>query len=441
MGYARTLQKTAIRSDLVMDDSSIVEIVEPDTLVRVLSQAVDSETVIWDEIETLSGQHGYIQDLKLQHMNDSEAQNYLDAYYALSVTPDPVPAFRGFAMTTNRAALRSVPGSSEADITEILEAQTLVTVTSQQLDSNGNVWSHIHTFNDLEGFIQDSSLRRLTAQEVNDLLLNQTQTEIEEVPSVINEASAPTQAYGTVLEDHTRIHLSPDARSVILQERPANTVVYVTGQTSDVNGNTWYQVTASGQSGYLQSSHIHILTPEEIAAYLTTPVPSPVNAPEATVIPAETPQNWITQVPIVWTSTETPLYESPTPIPETAQPLITEPPVSTVLPQETSQDLRETVQDEPDRSVLLWILAGAVIAAGCIIAIIVSSVRRRRAAMALIAKRRLEAKRDAEDANWVIQRNTSMAPHTSDSAPDVQNASRPGRHSKPVSNDDDHPET
>ena len=122
MGYARTLQKTAIRSDLVMDDTSIVEIVEPDTLVRVLSQAVDSETVIWDEIETLSGQHGYIQDLKLQHMNDSEAQNYLDAYYALSVTPAPVPAFRGFAMTTNRAALRSVPGSSEADITELLEA-------------------------------------------------------------------------------------------------------------------------------------------------------------------------------------------------------------------------------------------------------------------------------------------------------------------------------
>ena len=73
--------------------------------------------------------------------------------------------------------------------------------------------------------------------------------------------------YAITIGDGVYVRNWPSSSSVIIDELPANKVVYVTGQTY-VNEIAWHMTQYDGTSGYIRADMLRMMTRNEIAAYL-----------------------------------------------------------------------------------------------------------------------------------------------------------------------------
>ena len=73
--------------------------------------------------------------------------------------------------------------------------------------------------------------------------------------------------YAITIGDGVYVRNWPSSNSVIIDELPANKVVYVTGQTY-VNEVAWHMTQYDGTSGYIRADMLRMMNRNEIAAYL-----------------------------------------------------------------------------------------------------------------------------------------------------------------------------
>ena len=200
-----------------------------------------------------------------------------------TATPEP---YQGYALTTHTTALRT--GISESDMTILhdLEANTLVRVVNQIVDSNtGEVWSIVSTLNNQAGFMLDSALRYISDKEAQPYI-----DFWEEVNREPDPTSLPTntpepmqlQGYGVTVGDGVPFRQMTSEFSRIIDHLDEGTMVYISGQTAGED-QYWHSVNYDGRWGYIRVDLVRMLTIAEEEAYLesllASPTPATTNLP------------------------------------------------------------------------------------------------------------------------------------------------------------------
>ena len=80
--------------------------------------------------------------------------------------------YSGYALTKRSIALRYEVSNDDSTILQRLDTSTLLNVYGQVYDEAGTAWSRVSTLDRTEGYVVDSSLRYINAQEA-EYYLNQ----------------------------------------------------------------------------------------------------------------------------------------------------------------------------------------------------------------------------------------------------------------------------
>lgn len=194
-----------------------------------------------------------------------------------TATPTPAPYY-GYALTTQRVALRTTIGNRETDILMLLEPNTLVVVTQPGYDpATGEPWSVVTTLDFAMGMLPDSSLRRINDQEAKYYLDLWEQAQATPIPTLPPTSTPePVQIHGLAASvgDHVPYRNMPSEFSVIMGELMQDEVVYVSGQQY-VDNMAWHLVQYGSQWVYVRADMLRMLTREEEDAYLSQPDETP----------------------------------------------------------------------------------------------------------------------------------------------------------------------
>ena len=203
---------------------------------------------------------------------------------APTATATPVPYF-GYALTTQRVALRTSISKDDGSIIATLEKNTLVRVTQPGYDTDGTPWSVVTTLDNMNGMLPDSSLRRITDEEAKFYIDQWAETHATATPTFTPTPSpvpAQVQGYAVPIGDGVPYRLMPSSLSVILGYLMSDEVVYVQGQEY-AEGVVWDVVQYGGQWVCVQADLLRMMTREEELDYLTQSqkTPEPTLAVEA----------------------------------------------------------------------------------------------------------------------------------------------------------------
>ena len=297
-GYALTTTNVAIRSQVNGGDETILRLADMKELVMISGQEFANGST-WSLVTTLDGSSGYIPDANLRHINNEEAQYYIDLWndaHATAIptnvpTPTPtaaptqVPAqYAGYALTTNTVALRTEISTADETILRTLQKSELVMVTGQSY-ANGESWSLSTTLDNVSGYIPDGSLRRINNEEAAyylDLWAKEHPTATPTMAPVTPEP-AKISGYAYTVGDDVYFRHQATSMASIIDVLSKDVVVYVRDQDYQ-SGEAWHVVQYDGQWGYIRADMLRMMSVQEENAYLdslTTPEPTP----EATIAP------------------------------------------------------------------------------------------------------------------------------------------------------------
>ncbi|MEA5013809.1 MAG: MucBP domain-containing protein [Candidatus Limiplasma sp.] len=275
IGYALTLDQTALRNDAKMSDDTIFATLPKDTLLYINGQ-FDQGNILWSSAQMRLGKDrksGVVPDTALKHITDAEAQAIIAKYEKDNATPTPTPTptptrepaqLTGYYITIGG----SVPMRNVTD--EYAEAKTwlpidTVVYVSGQLYNKGIGW-HISTHNGLMGYIRADQLRKMSDAEVQAYLNSQTQP----TPT----PAATPQPY----DPYAKSSYAYATKSVNFRQTPNGTKIKTLNQyafmlvlgTKQVNGVTWYNVNQSGTVGWIHGDFIHVLNLTELSSFLNS---------------------------------------------------------------------------------------------------------------------------------------------------------------------------
>ncbi len=272
IGYALTLDQTALRKDAQMKDETIFATLPKDTLLYINGQ-FNQDNILWSSARMELGEDrksGVVPDSALKHITDAEAQAIIDQYnkdHAPPPTPKPTqePAqLTGYYITVGSGVpLRNVT-DEYAEAKAYLPIDTVVYV-SGQLYHQGMGW-HISTYNGQMGYIRLDQLRKLSDAEVKayqDSLVKPTPT-----------AAATPQPY----DPYAKSSYAYATKSVNFRQTPNGTKIKTLNQyafmlvlgTRQVNGVTWYNVNQSGTVGWVHGDYLHVLNLTELSSFLNS---------------------------------------------------------------------------------------------------------------------------------------------------------------------------
>ncbi len=205
---------------------------------------------------------------------------------APTASPSPTP-YAGYALTTRVTPLRTGISSSDMTIQQNLEAGELVKVFGQvQSGDTGDTWSIVTTLGGQSGYIQDSSLRRITDKEAEPYIALWEEQHKTPTPTVFVTATPePPQisGYAVVLGEAVPFRQMASEYSRIIDNLAAGTIVFISGQTAG-EGQYWHNVLCDNQWGYIRYDLVRMMTVAEEEDYIEnqhqTPTPVPtVSAP------------------------------------------------------------------------------------------------------------------------------------------------------------------
>ena len=193
-------------------------------------------------------------------------------------TETPVP-YRGYALTTNQAALRVNVSMTDDAILQTLPAQTLLDVKAETM-VDGVSWAHAQVVgSENVGYIPMSSLKTISNDEAA-FYRNQIFTTPE-----VTASPSPEQVtgYAMTLGDGVPMRNYPDTNGEIITLLPYTSVAYVFSQ--QYSDAAWHLVQYNGMWGFIRQDQLRMMSPEEVAAYEEsmiggTPTPSPAPTPE-----------------------------------------------------------------------------------------------------------------------------------------------------------------
>ncbi len=320
-GYAVTLGDGVYLRDYPASAGMIRSELNAGRVLYVTGQFYENGT-IWHQVYD-EGVWGYVRADMLRMMNEAEVKAYNEK---LIVTAEPViietPApFTGESMSSYgyvTAATASLCSNASADASVIASLKQYAFCLIQSMTNDGTqVWYKVW-INGNEGYVSSNYFKQLTADELTqflnspeyqeginankadentdlsnyimdaeDWLMNEW-NDVHNTDNVIPYVQ-PTpepyqrQGYAITIGDGVYVRSYPDATSMILNELPANKVVYVIGQTYQ-DEVAWHEVVNNGEWGYIRADMLRIMSESEVEAYINninnTPEPTPDITPE-----------------------------------------------------------------------------------------------------------------------------------------------------------------
>ena len=198
------------------------------------------------------------------------------------VTQSPVPPiYVGYAVTTQQTALRTGADTKDESILATLPQETLVMALGQTHVS-GITWHNVDVYGTGQsGFVPDSALRRINAQEADyyKRRLQPTATVAPPPTRVPDQVSG----YAITLGDNVPMRNYVDPNAQISRVLPANTIVSVRGQEYAM-GETWHLVQSGANYGFIRADQLRMLNNLESQAYIES-LRQPTPTPMATLAP------------------------------------------------------------------------------------------------------------------------------------------------------------
>lgn len=188
-------------------------------------------------------------------------------------TPPEVSASGYIILTKGNVNLRKTPAGTSIIW---LQKNKIYPITGPIINQGGYLWYFVsaegHT-----GYLRSDCVRQLTDAEVAQYLAGQTPNPGTVIP--------PLTATGYVMidYDHTNLRTAPSTSGGLARQVLRGTVLpYQMTMTS--GGTTWHLLTDAGADVYVLAKYAHIMSAEEVAAWLATQTPG-AQTPD----PAQTP--------------------------------------------------------------------------------------------------------------------------------------------------------
>jgi hypothetical protein len=271
VGYALTSARTAVRRGIDRGDESIIETVEPSTLVLISAQTyVGSEC--WDSVSVLSsGNSGFMEDARLRRINNEEAKYYLDQIkQTATVAPaeTPVP-FTGYAKTLGSNVPLRTFMDTNAQIVTIMSANSVVNVFMQET-VNGETWCQIQ-YGPYYGYVRRDMIQQMNDWEIQGYLesLKSPTPTPAATPTAAPITGNSLSSYGYVSRD--RVNLRKDATKTSSSLRLMSQYAFALVMGTETNSEgTWYHILQNGTEGYVLSTYFKTLTINELSQFLTS---------------------------------------------------------------------------------------------------------------------------------------------------------------------------
>ena len=294
----------ALRTEpYTIKSNTVIRRVQKGGVVYMLSAEYNSSGESWTRV-IVDGREGYMKSEFIDVLTPAASQAYAASVGATPVptvtpTPSPTESFvqfitpvpvtptpvTGYAVTRWETDLRTGIGSGEMTLTT-LASEELVIVSDNYVNGSGETWSYVRTLDNLAGFVPTSALRQVTQQEADWRIDYWHQLNATPVPTALT-TNTPVpeqqQGYGLTTADNVPLRRMSSEQSRIVDYLPYNTVVYITGQTY-ADGVIWQNVAVDGQSGYIRSDLVRLMTEREETAYLNT-----FNTAVPTITPTSNP--------------------------------------------------------------------------------------------------------------------------------------------------------
>ena len=201
------------------------------------------------------------------------------------VTETPAP-YTGYAVTTSTVALRTEISTADTTIITTLPENTLINITAQSIDSaSSSVWSRGTTLDNQQGYVPDSALRHITAQEAKYYIDQWNDAHATATPATATSEPPQTVGYAYTVGDGVYFRTQASTTSQIISVLSQNIPLLVMGQVYDANNVAWHIVNYNGVYGYIRADLLRMMTAQEIADYTEnlkkgTPTPVPSSTPQ-----------------------------------------------------------------------------------------------------------------------------------------------------------------
>ena len=272
VGYALTNQNVALRNGMDYQDTSILTMLERNTLVHVQLQTTDDAGTLWSYCTTTDSNpiSGMVLDSALNRISDAEAQAIIQA----NATPTPSPTAeppqqQGYAVARgDNVYMRTLP-SELSGISHVLSAGEVAYVTGQQYVLNNGTYEiwHVVQYGSEWGYIRADLMRMLDPWE-EEQYLNSLKTPaptLVTTPQPYDENNL--SSYGYVSSSTVNFRQSASTSSTRLATLRQYAFCLVLGTTQS-NGTTWYKVNYGGKVGYIQGDYFKQLTIAELQDFL-----------------------------------------------------------------------------------------------------------------------------------------------------------------------------
>lgn len=293
----------ALRSEPYSTKSNtVLQRVQKGGVVYVVSSERNTAGEIWSLV-IVNGRTGYMKSEFIDMLTMAASDVYAASTGATPVptfTPEPtesiiefitpVPVtptpYVGYALILQQTGLRTGTGSGEM-IQKWLPTEELVIVSETVTNGyTGENWAFVRTLDNLTGYVPVSNLRQVSEAEAAWRMEYWQQQNATPAPTrLVTNTPEPMQqqGYGLTTANNVPLRRMASESSRIVDNLPYGTVVYITGQTY-VDGMAWQNVAVDGESGYIRSDLVRLMTEREETDYLAT-----FNTPAPLITPTSNP--------------------------------------------------------------------------------------------------------------------------------------------------------
>lgn len=274
-GYALTNGAVALRTEISSADSTIIRRMEANELVMVTRQSYEQGTnALWSQVTTLDNMPGYVPDGSLKHINNEEAQYYLNLWNQQNATPTPSATpeptatpnpVSGYAYTVGDDVYFRSLASTMSSIIDVLPRNVVVYVRAQEY-VDGVAW-HVVQYNKQWGYIRADMLRMMTIDEENAYLnsLSSPEPTLAITPQPYNPDSLSSYGYVSASSVNFRKEASTSSSKLGTLKQYAFCLIL---GTTENNGSTWYHVNYGGKVGYISGEYFKQMTITELEKFL-----------------------------------------------------------------------------------------------------------------------------------------------------------------------------
>lgn len=282
VGYVLTVLSNINLRRTPNTNAAVLEVVPRNTIWPLIHPVVNNDGYNWYFVRT--NQHtGYLRGDTVRQLTNDEVTAYLAGQmpgHTPTQPTDPAVTTGHIATTHTSVNIRQTPSLSATQVTQVANAGTVFPYTGTVL-SGGQTWYRI-TYNGQVAYMMGRFARVLTATEYQQWL-NEQQGVVTPTPSPVVTAPPSTlsNVAVTVMDRvllRTAAGMNTKTQSVIYKQ---GTQVTLVGQTANASNYFWYQVSVSGQTGWVRSDMLRVLTQAE-AGTLTPTAPVGTQPQEAT---------------------------------------------------------------------------------------------------------------------------------------------------------------